>query len=42
LIATALVARGLHQDFNVIKAMSLNELFTWAKIAASLEGRTFT
>ncbi len=41
LLAVALVARGLNQPLPVVKAMPLAELFTWAKIAAKMDGRTF-
>lgn len=40
-MACALVARGLHQDLNVIKKMRLTELFLWAQIAAKMEGVNF-
>ncbi|MET2524641.1 hypothetical protein ACEQ38_01035 [Ralstonia syzygii subsp. celebesensis] len=41
LLAAALVARVLHQPLPVVKAMPLPELFTWAKIAAEMDGKAF-
>jgi hypothetical protein len=35
------VARGLHQPLPIVKAMPLQELFMWAKMAAAMEGRKF-
>jgi hypothetical protein len=40
-MAVALVARELHQPLPVVKAMSLPELFLFAKIAAAMSGRKF-
>jgi hypothetical protein len=40
-MASALVARELHQPLPVVKAMPLAELFVFAKIAAVMSGRKF-
>jgi hypothetical protein len=33
--------RVLHQPLPIVKALSLPELFTWAKIAAAIDGKEF-
>jgi hypothetical protein len=35
------VARELRQPLPVVKAMSLRELWVWAKMAAAMSGRKF-
>jgi hypothetical protein len=40
-MAVALIARELHQPLPVVKAMSLTELFLFARIAAAMGGRKF-
>lgn len=37
----ALVMKVFHQPLPVVKDMSLTELFTWAKMAAAMEGKDF-
>jgi len=39
--AVALVAKCLNQPLPVVKALPLNELFLWAKLGASMDGREF-
>jgi hypothetical protein len=39
--AGALVMSVLHQPLPVVRALSLQELFTWAQVAAKMTGREF-
>lgn len=40
-MAVSLVARGLNQDIDTILKWRINKLFTFASIAAQLEGKVF-
>jgi len=39
--AVGLVTKVMNQPLPVVKALPLTELFLWAKLAASMDGREF-